>query len=238
MEKRLILELTNHFVYYVKTDAVNYYITIPKNVDSTSISIELKSKMNNYNLETNDEVWVMENIKNTFSYIDAYNITLILPILNEDDISILEKMDNEKFERIDKKLGTVINSAYMNLKEANKKINNQVIMVNNERYNVFINWFTSRYKDRIICKNLLELIQLYNITATSYKKLETPAITFVVGSYNNEVDAPKVIKNEEPIQMNQKLVPQTSSGFTSYWLLAIITLVVSSIVAIITFTIK
>ena len=77
----LVLELQNHNVYYVKTNTVNYYITIPKNNDNTNICIELKNKMGNYDMELNDEIWVMENVKNTFSYIDNYNITIVLPIL-------------------------------------------------------------------------------------------------------------------------------------------------------------
>ena len=104
MDKKLILELNYHNVYYVKTDVINYYITIPKNIEKTNICIELKSKMSNYDMELNDEIWVMENIKTTFSYIDTYNITLILPILKEEKISILEKIDNTKFEQIDKSL--------------------------------------------------------------------------------------------------------------------------------------
>ena len=34
MDKRLILELKNHQVYYVKNDKINYYITIPISTDS------------------------------------------------------------------------------------------------------------------------------------------------------------------------------------------------------------
>ena len=86
MDKKLILELNHHNVYYVKTDAINYYITIPKNIENTNICIELKSKMSNYDMELNDEIWVMENIKNTYSYIDNYNITLVIPILKEKQI--------------------------------------------------------------------------------------------------------------------------------------------------------
>jgi len=170
MDKKLILELNNHNVYYIKTDVVNYYITVPKIIENTNICIELKNRMGNYDMELNDEIWVMENVKNTFSYIDQYNITLVLPILQDEQISILEKIDNTKYEQIDKILGTIINKSYNLLKENNKKVNNQVIIVNNDRYKTFINWFTSRYKDRVICKTLLELIQLYNASATSYKK--------------------------------------------------------------------
>ena len=239
MDRKLVLKLPNHNVYYIKNDDnICYYITIPKNNNVTNICIELKSKMNNYNLDMNDEIWVMENVKNTFAYIDDYNITLVLPILNEHNISVLEKIDSTEYESIDKILGRIINYAYHDLKNDGKEIDDQVILINNDRYKTFITWFTSRYNNRVVCKNLLEIIQMYNVNATSYKKLETPAMTFVVGSYASEVNAPKVIKELENDANNQKLVPQTSSGFTSYWLLAIITIVVAFIVAIVAFTMK
>ena len=238
MDKKLILELNYHNVYYVKTDIINYYITIPKNIKKTNICIELKNKMSNYDMELNDEIWVMENIKNTFSYIDTYNITLILPILKEEQISILEKIDNTKFEQIDKLIGYVINSSYKLLKEEKKKIANEIILVNNDRYKTFINWFITRYKNRVICKNLLELIQIFNANATSYKKLETPVMNFVVGSYNTEIDAPKIEQKEENVVTTKVNTPQVSYGYASYWMLARVTLVISSIVAIIAFTAK
>ena len=236
MNKKQVLELDNHVVYYIKTDFVSYYVTVPKHNNATNICIELKSKMDNYNLDMNDEIWVMENVKNTFSYIDDYNITLVLPVFDEENISILEKIDQTGYENINKLIGSTINGAYTLLKEHGNSVNNDVILINNDRYKTFINWFTGKYKNRIICKNLLEVIQMYNVNATSYQKLETPAITFVVGSYNTEVNAPKVVKDEpvEP-QVSPKLVPQTSSGFSSYWLLALITILVSTIVAILAF---
>lgn len=237
MNKKVVLDLDNHVVYYIKLDAVSYYLTVPKHNYDTSISLELKSKMDNYNLDMNDEIWVMENVKNTFSYIDDYNITLVLPVLDGDKISILEKIDQSGYEAIDKLLGSVINDAYRQLREFNKKVSPEVILINNDRYKTFMNWFVSRYKNRVICKNLLEVIQMYNINATSYKKFETPAITFVVGSYGTEVNAPKV---DAPIQTEQpkKLVPQTSSGFSSYIFLAVITISISIIIAIVAFMVK
>ena len=240
MDKKLILELANHKVYYIKTEIINYYITIPNNVEKTNICIELKNKMGNYDIELNDEVWVMENIKNTFSYIDNYNITLVLPILKEEHISILEKIDNTKYEQIDKLIGYVINNSYTTLKEQNKTVDNQIILVNNDRYKTFINWFVIRYKNRVICKNLLELIQIFNANATSYKKLETPVMNFVVGSYNTEIGAPRIEQKDiEPkTEIEVKKQPQVSYGYATYWMLAIVTLTVSAIVAIIAFTFK
>lgn len=238
MDKKLILELSNHNVFYVKTNVVNYYITIPKKIDTTNISIEFKNRMGNYDMELNDELWVMENIKNTFSYIDNYNITLVLPVLKEEHISILEKIDDSKYEQIDKILGFIINNSYSLLKENNIKVSNQIILVNNDRYKTFINWFITRYKNRVICKNLLELIQIFNANATSYKKLETPVMSFVVGSYNTEVEAPRIEQTENENNVQTQKTPQVSYGYASYWILAIVTLIVSAVVAIIAFTMK
>ena len=238
MNKKLILELENHNVYYVKTDIVNYYITVPKDIEETNICIELKNRMGNYDMELNDEIWVMENIRNTYSYIDNYNITLVLPVLKEEQISILEKIDNTKYEQIDKTLGYAINSSYSVLKENQKKVSNEIILVNNDRYKTFINWFVTKYKNRVICKNLLELIQIFNANATSYKKLETPVMNFVVGSYNTEVNAPKIEPKEKESIIETPKVPQASYGYASYWILAIVTLVVSGVVAAIAFWYK
>lgn len=233
----LILELPHHNVYYVKTDIVNYYITIPKHTNSTNICIELKNRMGNYDLELNDEVWVMENIKTTFSYIDNYNITLVLPVLKAEQISILEKIDNSKYEEIDKLIGHIINNSYTLLTKSSIQVSNQIILVNNDRYKTFIIWFTTRYKERVACKSLLELIQLFNANATSYKKLETPVMNFVVGSYNTEVDAPKIEQPETNNTAPQKQL-QVSYGYASYWILAIVTLLVSAVVAVLAFTMK
>lgn len=238
MDKKLVLELSNHIVYYVKTNVVNYYITIPKSFNTTNICIELKNRMGNYDVELNDELWVMENIKSTFSYIDNYNLTLVLPILKEEQISVLEKIDDSKYESIDKILGFIINNSYSLLKDSNIKVSNQIVLVNNDRYKTFINWFITRYKNRVICKNLLELIQIFNANATSYKKLETPVMSFVVGSYNTEVEAPKTEQVDSDNTTMMKKTPEVSYGYASYWILAIVTLVVSAVVAVVAFMMK
>lgn len=238
MEKKLLFDLQYHQVFYIKTDCVNYYITIPKKAESTNISIELKSKMNNYNLECNDEVWVLDNVKNTFSYIDNYNITLVLPVFDDEVIRVLEKIDTTRYDVVDKLIANVINSSYKMLLAENIKISNEVILVNNDRYKTFINWFCTKYKNRVICKNLLDLIQIFNVNATSYRKLETPVMNFVVGSYNTEVDAPKVVEEQASvidIAISNKPKVQPSGGFASYWFLVIVTFVVAVVVAYIAF---
>ena len=244
MEMKFIFALKNHDIYYIKSEYVSYYINIPKVFDSTNICVELKSNMNNYNLLKNNEKYVLQNVHTTYSFIDDYNITIVLPILNDELHAGLEKIDTSKYTAIEALLGQVINAAYMNLRSQGKNIGNKIILIDNERYKSFINWFYTRYRDRFVVNSLMRVIKSYNINATSYKKLETPSMTFVVGSYNNEVTAPKEVTTKvaytEPKQETPKLVPRTatSGGFTSYWLLVAITILVSSTVAIISFFLK
>ena len=234
MNTQLILELTNHNIYYVKTNIINYYIAVPKYYNETNICLELKNKMSNFDMETNDMAFVMENIKNAYSYVDNYNITLVIPVLKEEHIKVLEKIDSSKYNNIDNILGNVINLAFNTLTQCNIKINSQIILINNDKYKTFINWFLTKYQNRVICKNLLDLILLYNANATIYKKLETPGINFVVGSYTAEVDAPKLepVKEESPVPQKQL---QVSYGFASYWILVAVTILVAGIVAAIAY---
>lgn len=237
MDIKLLMDLNKHSIYFVKTDVVSYYIGIPKNgISNTNISIEIKSKMGNYNLDLNDEMWVIENVKNAYNYVDDYNITLVLPILNDDMLSVLEKMDSNRFDVIDIIISNVINSSFQLLNKNNIIVDPSVILINNDRYKTFINWFLAKYSGRVICKNMLEVIHMFNMNATSYKTLKAPGMNFVVGSYTTEIDAPL---KEEPlvkaIPQQQELQPAHSGGFASYYFLAILAIVIGIIVILIAF---
>lgn len=235
MQVTELFKLQKHSVYLVRTEVINYYICIPENsYQKTNISIEIKTKMGNYNMDENDETWVLENVKNTYNYVDDYNITLVLPIMNESMQSILEKMDEEKFVLVDQVLAYIINSSFNLLTQHNIKVDNNVIMINNDRYKTFIMWFSSKYNGRVEVKNMLEVIHIFNVEATSYKKVETPLMNFVIGSYATEVDAPpKDIKPE--IKTIKKTKPAYSGGFVSYYAIAILAIIVGVVVIILAF---
>lgn len=237
MDKLLILELMYHKVFYVRDGDIRFYITVPKTVETTGIALELKNKMGNYDLENNDNKEVIDNIKSTFNYLDNYNITLIVPILNNSLVNILEKIDKDNFELVNNSLNRIINDAYNILISENKKVSSQIVIINNDRYKSFITWFVTKYMNRVINRSLLELIQVFNVNATTYKKMETPFMNFVVGSYNTEVDAAKIVKEEEKPKM-ELVKPrqlQPSSGFASYLILIIIAVIVLALVIIFAF---
>ena len=238
MEKIMIMELTYHKVFYVKDNNVRFYITIPKTVNTTGIAIDLKNKMGNFDIENNDNKEVIDNLKNLFNYIDNYNITLIVPILDKSLVDILEKIDKDKFELVNNSIGNVINDSYSFLIQENKKVSSQIVIINNDRYKSFITWFVTKYLNRVVTKSLLELIKVYNVNATTYKKMETPFMNFVVGSYNTEVDAKKIVKEEEQPDKMELVKPrqlQPSSGFASYLILIIIAIIVILLVILFVF---
>ena len=55
MQVTELFKLQKHSVYLVRTEVINYYICIPENsYQKTNISIEIKTKMGNYNMDEND----------------------------------------------------------------------------------------------------------------------------------------------------------------------------------------
>ena len=62
-------------------------------------------------------------------------------------------------------------------------------------------------------------------------------MSFVVGSYTAEVEAPK-IEQPEPIESTNQKELQISYGFASYWILAIVTILVAGVVAFMAFMMK
>jgi len=63
-------------------------------------------------------------------------------------------------------------------------------------------------------------------------------MNFVKGSYNTKVTTPKIEHQEEKEIKIETKKTQVSYGYATYWILAIVTLVVSGIVAVIAFTFK
>ena len=238
MEKIMVLELKYHNVFYVRDNDIRFYITVPKTVETTGIAIDLKNKMSNYDIENSDNQEVIDNLKNVFNYIDSYNITLVIPILDKSLVDILEKIDTEKFALVDNSFGRIINDSYSLLISEQKKVSSHVVMINNDRYKSFITWFVTKYRSRVSNSSLLELIQVFNVNATTYKKMETPFMNFVVGSYNTEIDAAKIVKEKEEPEKIELVKPrqlQPSSGFASYIILIIIAVVVLLLVFLFAF---
>ena len=248
MKETLICSLEKHNIYYLNDANVSFYLFVPyKEFNDTNISIRLKSNYQTYDLTKNSIETVTNELINYYKNIDNYNITLILPVFYDDLLLRIRTVDDmELYQRLDKYLGYIFNSAYLFLTKCNIKVNSNIYVINNDSFNKFTNWFVSRYSNRIEYKTILELVK-ENGTYNNYNVMETPNINFVVGKDDEptidktvemELETFDNIAREVSKENNVKREPRLaeSGGFVSYILLGIITFVVS--IALLYFFIK
>lgn len=240
MEITLFLKLLRHNVYYVSTDHVNYYITVPKNNKQiVKMVIDIKSNMDRYDTLKNDKVWAEENVKSVFKDIDDYDITLILPIFNDEIVRTLNDGNTDNYVKVDAVCGYLINSAYKVLADNNLQVDSQITMINSDKYQNFLNWFMDRYPNRVVGISLLDLIrQDKTNNHTDYQTVDTPNMSFVVGSNKpeeipvSEEVSPTIRNDTNIIDMGDE---KENKGFASYSLLAIFTVLVSLVILYIVF---
>ncbi len=240
MEITLFLKLLRHNVYYVSTDHVNYYITVPKNNKQiVKMVIDIKSNMDRYDTLKNDKVWAEENVKSVFKDIDDYDITLILPIFNDEIVRTLNDGNTDNYVKVDAVCGYLINSAYKVLADNNLQVDSQITMINSDKYQNFLNWFMDRYPNRVVGISLLDLIrQDKTNNSTDYQTVDTPNMSFVVGS-NKPEEIPVSEEVNPTIRNDTNIIDmgdeKENKGFASYSLLAIFTVLVSLVILYIVF---
>ena len=248
MKETLICSLEKHNIYYLNDANVSFYLFVPyKEFNDTNISIRLKSNYQTYDLTKNSIETVTNELINYYKNLDNYNVTLILPVFYDDILNRVRIVDDmELYQKLDKYLGYIFNSAYLFLTKCNIKVNSNIYVINNDSFNKFTNWFVSRYSNRIEYKTILELVK-ENGTYNSYNVIETPNINFVVGKDNEptidktvemELETFDNIAREVSKENSVKREPRLaeSGGFVSYILLGIITFIVS--IALLYFFIK
>lgn len=239
MKETLICSLEKHNIYYLNDANVSFYLFVPyKEFNDTNISIRLKSNYQTYDLTKNSIETVTNELINYYKNLDNYNVTLILPVFYDDILNRIRIVDDmELYQRLDRYLGYIFNSAYLFLTKCNIKVNSNIYVINNDSFNKFTNWFVSRYSNRIEYKTILELVK-ENGTYNSYNVIETPNINFVVGKDNEptidktvemELETFDNIAREVSKENSVKREPRLaeSGGFVSYILLGIITFIVS-----------
>ena len=241
MKETLICSLEKHHIYYFNDSNVSFFMLTPyKEYTDTNISIRLKSNYDTYDLTKNSLEVVTNELINYYKNLDNYNITLILPVFYDDVLNRIRVVDDmEIYQKLDRYLGYIFNTAYAFLTKNNIKVNNSIYVINNDSFNKFTNWFVARYNNRIEYKTILDLVK-ENGTYSNYNVIETPNINFVVGKDEEPtIDKTVEMKLETfdsfardvmPTDSGKKTVKNrkdTSSGFVSYILLGVITFVVS-----------
>ena len=217
MNKTLFLQLNKHNIYLIEDQNISFYISIPKTefFSSTNISLDLKENFDKIDTSKNDSIYVKDELSQIYDEnIDNENITLIIPLFKNNILTLIQEESSEKYyEYLDKCISYIINNAYKILVEFGIKVNTKIIFVRNEKFDNFINWFTSKYKSRIDTKQYSELIAEFTSVIPVLSKED-------ISNFNNTNNN----NSETEININK------SSGFISYVLLGTICIVLTLLI--------
>lgn len=219
MNKTLILQLNKHNIYLLSDNNISFYISVPKTEDfkSVNISIDLKDNFDKININKNDAIYVKDELTKIYQEIDKENITLVIPIFYNDVLERIKVMPSEKlFSYLDKCISYIINNAYKTLVAEKIQVNSKIIIVKNDKFNNFIDWFSKRYSSRIDTKQYSELLGDF-----------TSVIPVI--STNNIIEIPTQ-KINMPNEGNIPIRESHSTGFISYVLLGTIGIVLTLII--------
>ena len=232
MKETLICKLKKHSIYYLNNSNVGFYILIPtKEYQETNISIRLKSNYETYDLNKNDLSKVENELVGYYQTLDNYNITLILPVFNDDILDRIKSVnDIELYHKLDTYFGEIFNNAYEFLTKNNIKVNNKIYMINNESFSNFTNWYVKKYNNRIEYKTVVDLVK-ENGSFDGYDVMKTSGTNIVIGK-EEEPTIEKTIEMEvetfdNMVKNINREEAHSNAGFVSYLLLGIITFIVS-----------
>lgn len=244
MEKTLIMSLENHHIYYITDSRASFYIAIPyKKFNSSSISIELRDDTMELVFNDTNINLLIEKLKNIYAKLDNYNISLVIPVINGAFLNSLRVNNDEKmFSALNEALAKVINYSYIALSESNIKVQNEIIMINNGNYKIFMSWFTQKYGTRCKYKTLMEMISEEVGNSNNLNKVELTGINFVVGKEQEEVkkEEEPTMKLDNTLILNEIELPEDDNvpirkeahqaGYISYYLLGVISIAISLVI--------
>ena len=141
MNKTLFLQLNKHNVYSLEDQNISLYISVPKKeyFNSTNISIDIKDNYDKINPNTNDEIYVKDEVTRIYNEIDNDNITLVVPLFKNNILSLIrEKPTVNLYNYLDKCISYIINNVYKLLVEEQINVNTKIILINKDKFNQYI----------------------------------------------------------------------------------------------------
>ena len=187
MNTTLITTLNKHYIYLVKSAQIPFYIAVPyKEFNQTNISIEFYAEYEKLDVNKNDLVWVTDEITRIYREVDNDNISLVIPVFGDNLIKqTLQLNDSNMFNVLDAQISGVINAAYQTLTSNNVKVDSKIIIINNNQFGNFVNWFLGRYASRVEFKTYFDLKNIGVIPDVNVDGANKPNISNNSINYNN-----------------------------------------------------
>lgn len=220
MNKTFVASLNNHNVYLISDEEVSFYLNVLKINDTSNITLDIDYRNKN----------IISDVINYYEKIDTYNISLVIPSY---------KIDNKKdtYRTECNKLSKIINMSYNFLIHSNIKVKEEINVIKHSKTNDFVTYFNSKFSDRITYITLEDLVAL----EVPYNKITAANINFVVGKPElnltlKDDEMEEVIKEStKEVTPNNTVVSKqrfnfATSGYVSYYLLGVLTSVVTLLV--------
>jgi len=217
MNKTFVADLENHNVYLISNEKVSFYINVSKEKESTSITLDIKTKKKDN----------INSVINYYEKIDNYNITLVIPMM-----SFVE--NNTEFKKQSNAVSTLINHSYKLLTKNGINVKNNVKIIKHQKNSEFVDFFLNQFSNRVRYIPLDDLVH----EEVPYNKINAANISFVVGKPELEltikddeikeiINEVKEIKQTEKIKNTTSKLSLATSGYVSYYLLGFLTAVVT-----------
>lgn len=220
MNQSLVARLSNTVVYLISDKNISYYLSVPiNNSGKISIAINIMDNINN------------SNVSGTYQMFDNQNICLISPLLDKNILFQMKTQNEQVYQYADKCISYLINAVYKMMSNNNRNVDGKIILIKNDAYILFENWFTTRYKDRVECR---EFNTPKPNPETPIQNIQ-PQATIPVVDTVGEQKASAVLDNTKDIVTNNEQTSTTSNepkdlGFVSYVLLGVVVAVVSLVI--------
>ncbi len=134
MEKRIVLQEDNRYIYWIKGEDSVFYLSIPK---ATQVNLVL-------NLIPNVTDDVMKNLKH-----DGDKV-MVVPIVDGDVLDRVKVNNATDFQTLDGIFSSTINMAYQILSYNHLQVNEVVSFLENSSFESFQTWFIQKYQGRVI----------------------------------------------------------------------------------------
>lgn len=176
----------NYDLCFLRKNKWSYYISIPKDkYNKFSICVNFRNDTQYLDVLTNDLADIKQKVNEIYNPLEKTVCILIIPMLDQKHIDDFKKLSIDNYDRIF--IADVINDAYKYLVGRNYKIDDEVIVINDNQFSDFVLVLDQMFKNDILVKTVYELQKEYKYyevvrEPSEIKLMDANGVNIVVGT--------------------------------------------------------
>ncbi len=186
MNLSIISSNENYDLCFLRKNKWSYFISIPKDkYNNFSICVNFRNDTHELDILTNDLSDIKQKIYNICNPLEKTVCILVIPMLEEKHIIDFKKLSIDNYDRVF--IANVINDAYKYLIGRNYKIDDEVIVLNDNQFSNFVLVLDQMFKNSILVKTVYELQKehkYYEVVRepSEIKLMDANGVNIVVGT--------------------------------------------------------